>query len=161
MGLQRVGHNSAWHTHFIPNNDQWDGFRPFEEVPVTSIPVTSVFLHSLLSSLSEIIFGYVPSLEWKHLTRDVLCFVLLSVLSTSCYWIKLGSTHSCTVKPIYWHQIVVKESAAAGHRARSPGQPVLKTPELLDKLQQSIFKGKGREGRPKLCDQLLYSSLTG
>ena len=138
MGLQRAGHDNDWaHTRFIPNNNQWDGFRPFEGVPVTSIPVTSVFLHSLLSSLSEIIFGHVLSLEWKHLNRDVLCFVLLSVLSTSCYWIKLGSTHLRTVKPIYWPQIVVKESAAfiAGHRARSPGQLVLKTPGLLDQLQ--------------------------
>ena len=29
-----------------------------------------------------------------------------------CYCTKLGSAHLCAVKPSYWHQLVVKESAA-------------------------------------------------
>ena len=138
-------------------------FQATRRSPCNFSPCHISFLHSLLSSLSEIIFGHVPSLEWKHLSRDVIYLVHISVLSTSCYWIKLGSTHSCTVKPIYWHQIVVKEGGAfiAGHQARSPGRLVLKTPELLGKLQQSFLKGKVREGITRLCDQLLYNSLTG
>ena len=46
-----------------------------------------------------------------------------------------------TLKSIYWHQVLVKESAVftAGHQARSPGQQVLITPEFPDEFQQSIF----------------------
>ena len=59
---------------------------------------------------------------------------------------KLRSAHSCTIKALYWHWVVVKESAGfySGHQARSPGKLVLKTPELLDGFQQSIFKGQMR-----------------
>ena len=37
----------------------------------------------------------------------------------SCYWSELGSAQLWAVKPIYWHQIVVKKSTAfiAGHQA--------------------------------------------
>ena len=58
---------------------------------------------------------------------------------------------------------MVKESAAfiAGHQARSPGQLLLKTPQLPDGFQQSIFKGKVREVCPRVCDQLGHDSLIG
>ena len=38
----------------------------------------------------------------------------------NCYWIKLGSIHPCTVKPICWHRTVVKESTVfiAGAKQR-------------------------------------------
>ena len=71
-----------------------------------------------------------------------------------CYRTKLGSTHSHAVKPNYWHWVVVKESAVfiSGHKARSSGQLVLKTPELPDGFHQSIFKGQVREGCSRVCD---------
>ena len=34
-----------------------------------------------------------------------------------------------------------------------------KDPELPEKFWQSIFKGQVREGRPRICDQLVHSSL--
>ena len=45
-------------------------------------------------------------------------------------------------------QVVVKESTAfiAGHQARSPGQLVLKTPDLPEGFQESIFKARWRDG---------------
>ena len=49
----------------------------------------------------------------------------------------------------------------AGHQARSPGQLMLKTPELPDGVQESMFKGQVREGGHKVCDQLLQNSLIG
>ena len=36
-----------------------------------------------------------------------------------------------------------------------------KTPKLLKGFQQNIFKGQVREGRPRLCDQLMHSFLIG
>ena len=52
------------------------------------------------------------------------------------------STCRGAIKPIYWHPITVKASAAftAGLQARSPGQLVLKTPQLHAGFQESIFK---------------------
>ena len=67
------------------------------------------------------------------------------------------------VKPTYWHQVVVKESAMfiSGRQTRSPGQLALKTPELLHGFQERIFKGQVREGSHRVCDQLLHNSLIG
>ena len=58
---------------------------------------------------------------------------------------------------------MVKERAVfiSGHQARNPGQLVLKTLELPDGFQESIFKGKMREGPPRVCDQLVHNSLIG
>ena len=58
--------------------------------------------------------------------------MLDSVMWSLCYGTKLGSPHSCTVKPVYWHQVVVKESAAFNerHQTRSPRQLMLKKPKL-------------------------------
>ena len=80
-----------------------------------------------------------------------------------CYWTKLGSAHPWAVKLIYWHRVVVKESAVftAGQQARSPGYLVPKKPKLPDGLQQSIFKDKVREWSPRVCDQLVHNSLIG
>jgi len=47
----------------------------------------------------------------------------------------------------------------AGHQARSSGQLVLQTPELLDWFPESIFKDQMREGQPRVCDQLLHNSV--
>ena len=62
----------------------------------------------------------------------------------------LGSTHPRTVKPIYWHQFVVKESAAfiAGHQAKSSSSSSAsdQKPKLPNGFQQSIFKGKVKKG---------------
>ena len=79
-----------------------------------------------------------------------------------CYKTKLGSTRPCAINPIYRHWVVVKESAVfiEGRQARSSGLLVLKIPKLTNGVQQSIFKGKVREG-PRVCDQLMYNSLIG
>ena len=69
------------------------------------------------------------------------------------YQAKLGSTLLHTVKQTYWHQ-VVKESAL--HQTRSPGLDplVLKTLQLLNQFQGSVFKSPVREGSHRVCDQL-------
>ena len=36
-----------------------------------------------------------------------------------------------------------------------------KNPDLPEEFLQSIFKGKVREGCPRVCDQLRHYSLTG
>ena len=38
--------------------------------------------------------------------------------------------------------------------------PARKTPEVPEGFPQSIFQGQEREGHPRVCDQLLHSSLT-
>ena len=47
-----------------------------------------------------------------------------------------------------------------GH-ARRTGGSCLKNPDLPKGFQQSIFKGQVRDGRPRVCDQLVHNSLTG
>lgn len=57
----------------------------------------------------------------------------------------------------------MKESTMfiAVQQARSPGKLILKTPELPDGVQESIFKGQVREGGHRVCDQLIQNSLIG
>ena len=82
---------------------------------------------------------------------------------TYCYRTKLGSTCPHAVKPIYWHEVVVKEGAAfiAGHQARSPGKLVLKRPWTPNGFQGKVFKDRVREGSCEVYDQLVDSLLTG
>ena len=58
---------------------------------------------------------------------------------------------------------MVKESAAfiVRRQTRSPGQLMLKKPELPDGFQGGIFKGQVREASLRVCDQLMHSSLIG
>ena len=58
---------------------------------------------------------------------------------------------------------MVKESAAfiVSHTVSCLGQLVLRKPKLPDGIQESIFKGKVREGSRKVCDQLVHNSLIG
>ena len=44
---------------------------------------------------------------------------------------------------------------------RSPGQLMLKTTDLPKEFQQSTFKSQMREACPRVCDQLVYSSMIG
>ena len=72
------------------------------------------------------------------------CFFELSCLKLRkrglCYRTKLGSTYTCTAKPIYCRQVVVKENVAfTPHQARSPRQLVLKTPELLAEFHKAFL----------------------
>ena len=43
----------------------------------------------------------------------------------------------------------------------SPRQLTFKKPDLPSGFQQSIFKGQVREGRLRVCDQLMHNSLIG
>jgi len=53
-------------------------------------------------------------------------------------------------------------SLPLSHQGSPPGtRLVLETPRLPNKFQQSIFKDKVREGRPRVCDQLVHNSLIG
>ena len=56
----------------------------------------------------------------------------------------------CTIKPIYWHRVVVKESTVfiAGRQARSSGQLVLKTPKLPMGFRKAILKARWGRGVP-------------
>ena len=54
-----------------------------------------------------------------------------------------------------------KCSVYCRHQARSPGQLVLRTLKLPDGFQESIFKGKVREGSPRVSHQLVHNSLIG
>ena len=65
---------------------------------------------------------------WKYPCVFIAFKVRCCLENWETQWTKLGSTHLCVVKPIYWHQVVVKESAAfiSGCQSRSPGQLVLK-----------------------------------
>ena len=72
------------------------------------------------------------------------CFFELSCLKLRkrglCYRTKLGSAYTCTAKPIYCRQVVVKENVAfTPHQARSPRQLVLKTPELLAEFHKAFL----------------------
>ncbi|DAA20750.1 TPA: tescalcin-like [Bos taurus] len=66
-----------------------------------------------------------------------------------------------TVKPIYCHQVVVKGSAAfiVGAQQGLPGQLLPPNPKLSDRVQDSIFEGQVTQGHPRVCDQLVHSSL--
>lgn len=46
-------------------------------------------------------------------------------------------------------------------QTRSPGQLMLKTTDLPKEFQQSTFKSQMREAHPRVCDQLVYSSMIG
>ena len=65
---------------------------------------------------------------------------------TLCYQTKLGSAHPHTVKPIYWHWVMLNESKVFIVRwhIRSPGQLVFKKAWTPQWFQESIFKvGEG------------------
>ena len=52
-----------------------------------------------------------------------------------------------TVKLIYGHRVVVKESRVSCRRqARSPGSCCFKDPKLPKRFQAKVFKDRGREG---------------
>ena len=57
------------------------------------------------------------------------------------YQSKLGSSHRCSVKPIFWRHVVAKRSAVF-----IEGQPVLKTPEFSDGFHGSILKARWGRG---------------
>ena len=122
-----------------------------------------------------LLFSLIPVQMPRHsLTLRVVEFVLKENLECErqcyrlwnwfwkCYQTKPGLL-ALAVQPIYWHPVVVKQSVAFIERCqtRSPGQLMLKTPELPDGFQASIFKGKVREGNCRVCDQLMHSCLMG
>ena len=67
---------------------------------------------------------------------------------TPCYWTKLGSTLLSSVKPVYWRQVVVKESEAIIIKVpKQRGQVACAlNPKLPEGFQQSSYKGHTREG---------------
>lgn len=80
------------------------------------------------------------------------------------HWTKFRSTGLHAVKRIYWHQVVIKQSAMfiVGNRANNSGQLVLKKqPKLPSVFQKSTLKGLVREEHPRLYDELVHNSLTG
>ena len=83
----------------------------------------------------------------KWIGRDFKPVVLTWKYNSSCYRTKLGSALPRAVKPIYWHWIVVKESAVFILKApyKENGWLVLRNPELHEGFQQSVFKGQVRE----------------
>lgn len=79
------------------------------------------------------------------LTFSLPC--LGSALSLRLFLNQTGSTCPHTVKPIYWHWVVVKESAVfiAGYKARRTGSSCSKPPALPHGFQGSIFKSQMRD----------------
>ena len=79
-----------------------------------------------------------------------------------CYWTKLGSTLPRSVKPIYWQQLVRKESAVfiTRHQARRMGSSRSKHPNSLMTFMEGFWKAGEGEGH-RVHDQLVYSSLIG
>ena len=86
--------------------------------------------------------------DLSHINISHQDFHPLSAKVCACYWTKLRSAHLLAVRPIYWHWVVVKESAAfiVRHQTRSPGQLMLKKPKLPDRFQESTFKGQVGRG---------------
>ena len=74
------------------------------------------------------------------------------ILTSNCYPIELGSARPYPVKPVYWHQVTVKESAAIYCRVPSQEsrQLVLRRPELSNGFQGKVFKDRMR-GRVAGC----------
>ena len=56
---------------------------------------------------------------------------------------------------------MVKEGTVftVGHHISHAGQLMLKKFKLPGRFQESIFKGKAREGSPGVCDPLVHNSL--
>lgn len=64
-----------------------------------------------------------------------------------CYWTKFGSAHLLTVKPIYWHEVMLKESAAfCRHQKRSPGSWCSKDPKVFRDSFLKTGWGRGLSG---------------
>ena len=68
-----------------------------------------------------------------------------------CYQTKLGSISLYTVKPIYWHLVVVKESAAMTVSTKRGiavqyGWLILRISQLHNGFQGNTFKDRVREG---------------
>lgn len=83
-----------------------------------------------------------------------------------CSQAKLGSVCPCTVKPIRWHWIVVKEHTrfiARSSRVSSKEnrQLVLKRPELPSGSQGRVFNGQVEGKGPKVPDQFMNVLLIG
>ena len=81
-----------------------------------------------------------------------------------CHWTKLESPCLCTVKSIYWHGVVGKESAAfiVMCCTKNWGQLVLKKSELPDGFQGKIFKEEwGREVVGCMISLWTFSGLAG
>ena len=87
--------------------------------------------------------------DWATFTFNFTCnWYLVSCGRYFFFFFKLNQTASSpAVKPIYWHWVVVKRSAAlsSGHQARSSVQLVLREPQALDGFLWCIFKGTVRE----------------
>ena len=74
----------------------------------------------------------------------------------------IGSSRPCAVKPVYWHLVVVEESAAfiAGTKQGLQAARAWKVPELAEDFERFLKTGWGR-GSYGLCDQLMDILLIG
>ena len=106
---------------------------------------------SSVSFLFSFHFSFVSFLPFRFFFsfsfNSFLCYQSSDFLFFLCYWTKLDSACPCAVKPIYWHRVVVKESAAFFCRepSKESRELVLRIPEFPAGFQKSIFKGKVRE----------------
>ena len=81
-----------------------------------------------------------------HCSCKIRLLTVLMYCFPKCYWTKRGLACPSAVKPIYWHQVVVKESA---HWLQAPSkefrQLVLKRPRFPEGAKKRFLKtGWGR-----------------
>ena len=94
-----------------------------------------------------------PFAQWLQLKSPN--GVSLALIWSYFYPTKLGSTCLHSVKPIYWHWVMVKDSVAFITRpSKEYQQLTLKRPKLPSRLQGKIFKDRVR-------DQLIHILLIG
>ena len=65
-----------------------------------------------------------------------------------CYQAELGSARMHAVKSVYCHWVVVKERVGftAGHQARGPGQPTIRTSNSLMGFSKAFLKARWGRG---------------
>ena len=166
---------STWKSSLIPGPSSVN-FSPgclqyHTPLPEISLPETlQIMLHSSVAyymlwicfSLDcepikhkECIDLYICKTQSRYLIHVIweneFCQMLSSHTKSLCYRTKLGSLRPCTVKPIYWHQVVGKESAAfiAGSQARRNGSSSSKDPNSPVAFREGFLKarwGRGLQG---------------
>ena len=122
-----------------------------------------IYLESKALHVRPITLGLNKPFRWFSSRLMIPNRGMPTALTWRCYQTKLGSACPRAVKPIYWHWVLVKESAAftEGHQARRPGQLVLKRPKFPEGFQGKVFKDRVREGGLGVCDPLMDILLIG